>query len=199
NVVFLTNVVDSLSSGNKCAGFTGSYESFSFSFTDLLPRRPHSHPIRSKRWYVIKTAHGGNGNFCSFVYIKSSRLLFLLTSTGCPIRWVLYAGKCYFFSAEEKTWNDSQEDCAQSNAYLAVVNNKAELMFLFNRTNHFEYFIGLTQQGSKGLWRWIDNRAYDPDILNIRSRIYDCAVLGLHLVTSAPCSVVNRWICEEKA
>ncbi|CAI5796781.1 C-type lectin domain-containing protein [Podarcis lilfordi] len=118
---------------------------------------------------------------------------------GCPIRWVLYAGKCYFFSAEEKTWNDSQEDCAQSNAHLAVVNNKAELMFLFNRTNHFEYFIGLTQQGSKGLWRWIDNRAYDPDVLNIRSRIYDCAVLGLHLVTSAPCSVVNRWICEEKA
>ncbi|XP_060124831.1 C-type lectin domain family 5 member A isoform X2 [Zootoca vivipara] len=113
---------------------------------------------------------------------------------GCPIRWVLYAGKCYFFSAQEKTWDESQENCAQSNSHLAVVNNKAELMFLLNRTNHLEYFIGLTQQGSKGPWRWIDNTA-----LNVKSRIYDCAVLGLHMVTSAPCSVVNRWICEEKA
>ncbi|XP_033029291.1 C-type lectin domain family 5 member A-like [Lacerta agilis] len=127
----------------------------------------------------------------------------VLTPTGvkvdCPIRWVLYAGKCYFFSAQEKRWDESQENCAQLNSHLVVVNNKAELMFLLNRTNHFEYFIGLTQQGSKGSWRWIDNTAYDPDVLNIKSRIDDCAVLGLHMVTSAPCSVVNRWICEEKA
>ncbi|KAH0628525.1 hypothetical protein JD844_009835, partial [Phrynosoma platyrhinos] len=46
---------------------------------------------------------------------------------GCSIRWVPFEGKCYYFSAVEKTWDESQEDCALYNSHLAVVNNNAEL------------------------------------------------------------------------
>ncbi|XP_042303632.1 C-type lectin domain family 5 member A-like [Sceloporus undulatus] len=47
---------------------------------------------------------------------------------GCSIRWVPFRGKCYYFSAVEKTWDESQEDCALYNSHLAVVNNYEELV-----------------------------------------------------------------------
>ncbi|XP_061491057.1 C-type lectin domain family 5 member A-like isoform X2 [Rhineura floridana] len=119
--------------------------------------------------------------------------------TVCSTRWVPYDGKCYFFSALEKTWDESKKDCAQSNSHLAVVNSKTELMFLLNMTKSAEYFIGLTQRDPKGSWRWIDNTKFEPDLFNIQHKLFDCAVVGLDIVSSMSCSAANRWICEEKA
>nr|XP_008114858.1 PREDICTED: DBH-like monooxygenase protein 2 [Anolis carolinensis] len=44
-----------------------------------------------------------------------------------PIRWVPFDGKCYYFSAAENTWDESQQECARSNSHLAVINNNTEL------------------------------------------------------------------------
>uniref|UniRef100_A0A8C5SHX2 Uncharacterized protein n=1 Tax=Laticauda laticaudata TaxID=8630 RepID=A0A8C5SHX2_LATLA len=56
-----------------------------------------------------------------FVFISSFSL-------GCPLRRTLYEGKCYYFSTLQKTWVESQKECAQLNSHLAIINNKAELV-----------------------------------------------------------------------
>ncbi|XP_044274860.1 C-type lectin domain family 5 member A-like [Varanus komodoensis] len=117
--------------------------------------------------------------------------------TRCSIRWVLYEGNCYYFSALEKTWDESQADCAQANAHLAVVNSRAELMFLMNGTKNGNYFLGLTWQHSKGQWRWVDNTKFNPNIFNIQRTAFDCALIGFDSLGDRSCSVPSRWICEE--
>ncbi|XP_053150213.1 C-type lectin domain family 5 member A-like [Hemicordylus capensis] len=114
----------------------------------------------------------------------------------CSRSWILFEGKCYFFSTFEKTWDASKKDCAQSNSRLAIVKSKAELMFLQTRTQHENYFIGLTQSGSVGGWKWIDNTELNPDIFNIPYKGFPCAVVGLSSTGTASCSVPHRWICE---
>ncbi|XP_063152746.1 C-type lectin domain family 5 member A-like [Candoia aspera] len=118
--------------------------------------------------------------------------------TSCPIRWTLYEGKCYHFSNLDKTWDESQKECAQSNSHLAIINNKAELSFLNSRTRNADYFIGLRKRNSNGQWRWIDNTMFDFGIFNIQDKTNDCAAIGLDSTVSRSCSELNRWICEEK-
>uniref|UniRef100_A0A670YTY7 C-type lectin domain-containing protein n=1 Tax=Pseudonaja textilis TaxID=8673 RepID=A0A670YTY7_PSETE len=42
--------------------------------------------------------------------------------------WTLYEGKCYYFSTLQKTWVESQKECARLNSHLAIISNKAELV-----------------------------------------------------------------------
>ncbi|KAJ7335442.1 hypothetical protein JRQ81_013383 [Phrynocephalus forsythii] len=116
---------------------------------------------------------------------------------SCHFGWDLFEGKCYFFSGIEKTWDESGENCAKSNSHLAVINNRAELMFLMRRTRSVYYFIGLTKIGSGEEWKWIDNTMYDPDIFHMSVTDFDCAVVGMNVVSSTSCSVTNYWVCEE--
>lgn len=81
----------------------------------------------AKGWSVVKTALRAGG-FCPFLHTKSNCLIFLLSFTGCPIAWAHFEGKCYFFSAQEKSWHNSRNDCTQSNADLAIVNSNEELV-----------------------------------------------------------------------
>ncbi|XP_062984553.1 C-type lectin domain family 5 member A-like [Elgaria multicarinata webbii] len=117
--------------------------------------------------------------------------------TSCPVRWILYEGNCYYFSALEKMWDDSQKDCAQLNSHLAVVNSKHELMFLMNETEKGSYFLGLTQRDVRGQWRWIDNTEFDPNIFLIQDATFNCALIGFNSIGSRSCVVPSRWICEE--
>ncbi|XP_060616839.2 C-type lectin domain family 5 member A-like [Anolis sagrei] len=113
----------------------------------------------------------------------------------CSIRWVPFDGKCYYFSAVEKTWDESKQDCAQSNSHLAIINNNAERIFLQNKTQNAHYFLGLTH---KGQWTWMDNTKFDPNIFKIfHMENSDCALVGFKRFSSQSCSVSSRWICEE--
>ncbi|XP_066472681.1 C-type lectin domain family 5 member A-like isoform X2 [Tiliqua scincoides] len=116
---------------------------------------------------------------------------------GCPIAWAHFEGKCYFFSAQEKSWHNSRNDCTQSNADLAIVNSNEELTFLKTRTENADYFVGLTK--TSGMWKWIDNTDLDQNIFSITNRDNDCAVVGLSTTGTVPCSVPTRWICEKNA
>uniref|UniRef100_A0A8D0L3A2 C-type lectin domain containing 5A n=1 Tax=Sphenodon punctatus TaxID=8508 RepID=A0A8D0L3A2_SPHPU len=77
----------------------------------------------------------------------------------CPILWTFYKGRCYFFSAQQKTWADSRKHCVDSGSDLVIINSREELAFLFNHTQNEVYFIGLTDQDAEGKWKWIDNTA----------------------------------------
>uniref|UniRef100_A0A2D4JQY9 C-type lectin domain-containing protein n=1 Tax=Micrurus lemniscatus lemniscatus TaxID=129467 RepID=A0A2D4JQY9_MICLE len=115
--------------------------------------------------------------------------------TSCLLRWTLYEGNCYHFSTLQKTWDESQKECAQLNSHLAIVSNKAELAFLNSKTQIADYFIGL--RNSNGQWKWVDNTKFDPGLFKIQDETNDCATIGLNSSISRSCSELNRFVCEE--
>nr|XP_020853775.1 C-type lectin domain family 5 member A isoform X4 [Phascolarctos cinereus] len=54
--------------------------------------------------------------------------------TGCPIRWDLYKGRCYFFSTNEENWNNSHVRCSNEGATLAIINNTEEQLYKLRAT-----------------------------------------------------------------
>ncbi|KAJ8246520.1 hypothetical protein COCON_G00234920 [Conger conger] len=44
----------------------------------------------------------------------------------CPQDWELFSSKCYYFSTEEKSWEDSRSDCLRQGADLVVITSEEE-------------------------------------------------------------------------
>ncbi|KAM8980631.1 C-type lectin domain family 5 member A isoform 3-T5 [Sarcophilus harrisii] len=117
----------------------------------------------------------------------------------CPIRWDLYKGRCYFFSTNERNWEDSRNQCTNEGATLAVINNKEEQKFLQERAGTEIYFMGLRYQISLGSWQWIDGSEFMINHLKA-SPNFDCGTIGLDPdVEMASCKTPHRWICEKRA
>uniref|UniRef100_A0A2D4JQY1 C-type lectin domain-containing protein n=1 Tax=Micrurus lemniscatus lemniscatus TaxID=129467 RepID=A0A2D4JQY1_MICLE len=131
---------------------------------------------------------------CEFSYLVCTEAISSF-SLGCLLRWTLYEGNCYHFSTLQKTWDESQKECAQLNSHLAIVSNKAELAFLNSKTQIADYFIGL--RNSNGQWKWVDNTKFDPGLFKIQDETNDCATIGLNSSISRSCSELNRFVCEE--
>uniref|UniRef100_A0A4X2LDL7 C-type lectin domain-containing protein n=1 Tax=Vombatus ursinus TaxID=29139 RepID=A0A4X2LDL7_VOMUR len=118
--------------------------------------------------------------------------------TGCPIRWDLFEGRCYFFSTNEENWNNSQSRCLNEGATLAVINNKEELKFLQDRAGFEVYFIGLRYQHSQKRWKWISDSGFTFNFTNYIPN-FDCVTIGLSLPDKSSCEISRRWICEKRA
>ncbi|XP_074123813.1 C-type lectin domain family 5 member A isoform X3 [Sminthopsis crassicaudata] len=118
---------------------------------------------------------------------------------GCPIRWDLYKGRCYFFSTSEANWEDSKNQCMYEGATLAVINNREEQRFLHDRAGVEIYFIGLRYQISLKSWQWIDDSDFMINHLKDMPN-FDCGTIGLEPdVGMASCETPHRWICERIA
>ncbi|XP_039598345.1 CD209 antigen-like protein B, partial [Polypterus senegalus] len=80
----------------------------------------------------------------------------------CPNDWVLFNSKCYFFSTDKLTWQQSQKQCKKIRGNLVIVENELEQTFLNNRINTNEcedkvYWIGLNDQKTEGEFVWVGN------------------------------------------
>nr|XP_020853774.1 C-type lectin domain family 5 member A isoform X3 [Phascolarctos cinereus] len=121
------------------------------------------------------------------------------STTGCPIRWDLYKGRCYFFSTNEENWNNSHVRCSNEGATLAIINNTEEQKFLQERAGLEVYFIGLRYQHSQKRWKWIDGSGFQVNFTNYVPH-FDCATVGLSpTMDKSSCEISHRWICEKKA
>ncbi|XP_073451670.1 uncharacterized protein [Aquarana catesbeiana] len=49
----------------------------------------------------------------------------------CMDDWVLYRGKCYYFSDQIHTWKNSQNFCKSNNSSLAIIDNEKEMITRF--------------------------------------------------------------------
>ncbi|KAM4035125.1 killer cell lectin-like receptor subfamily B member 1C isoform 3-T3 [Anomaloglossus baeobatrachus] len=49
-------------------------------------------------------------------------------SAPCEDDWMWHRGKCYYFSTESDTWNNSEKFCNSHGATLAIIDNKEELI-----------------------------------------------------------------------
>ncbi|XP_072333768.1 CD209 antigen-like protein C [Scyliorhinus torazame] len=81
-----------------------------------------------------------------------------LSESRCPRGWKVHNQKCYFFSTDERNWDNAKQECESSNSHLIIINAPEEQTF-FNKTvkdKKENYWIGLTDRAEEGKWKWVD-------------------------------------------
>lgn len=87
------------------------------------------------------------------------------TDVQCMDDWILYRGKCYYFSDKIDTWTDSQNFCNLNNSSLAIIDNEKELNFLNLLKSN--YWIGLSRTQDDSGWVWTNGTFYSETLFNI--------------------------------
>ncbi|KAL2079243.1 hypothetical protein ACEWY4_024987 [Coilia grayii] len=80
--------------------------------------------------------------------------------TGCAFSWKYASGKCFLFSSEKSTWNQSRDTCQAEGGHLAIVDTDDKWNLLKRNIPGDKtafYWIGLTDLEQEGQWRWVNN------------------------------------------
>nr|XP_020728574.1 C-type lectin domain family 4 member F [Odocoileus virginianus texanus] len=132
-----------------------------------------------------------------------NQLLHLITKD-----WKSYNGNLYYFSSAKKTWQEAEQFCVSHGAHLASVTSEEEQAFLIQFTGSVYYWIGLTDRGTEGRWRWTDDTPFDhagsrafwdqnqPDNWpHGIERSEDCVQVQRKW-NDISCSALCNWICK---
>nr|XP_020656400.1 killer cell lectin-like receptor subfamily F member 1 isoform X1 [Pogona vitticeps] len=115
----------------------------------------------------------------------------------CPKEWVLYQGRCLFFSREKRKWEESRNDCESKAARLLILEPPTVLDPLPGFLYSSDYWIGLHMiQSQKGQsWVWVDgsSSSWTPVYY------YNCAALVKGRLEDKSCSSRSQYICEKAA
>ncbi|XP_065454480.1 C-type lectin domain family 4 member F-like isoform X4 [Chrysemys picta bellii] len=127
--------------------------------------------------------------------------------------WTFYGGNLYYFSQRRKSWDEAEQFCASQDSHLTSVSSQAEQEFLSRETQGEAHWIGLTDLGTEGSWRWVDGTEYRADV----SRGFwarnqpdnwhqgtgggeDCVHIhpfNRNLWNDVNCTLPFRWICKQ--
>ncbi|XP_066566128.1 C-type lectin domain family 4 member F [Amia ocellicauda] len=133
----------------------------------------------------------------------------------CPEGWETSDGKCYFFSTDEKNWDESRDDCVRRGGHLAIIRTRQEQTFIKTQINGFmnvgknKYWIGLTDAAAEGVWRWVDNTPLgkfriwaqnEPDDWRGENTSgEDCVTIEHEQWYDASCEHLLKRVCETRA
>ncbi|XP_072259111.1 C-type lectin domain family 4 member G-like [Pyxicephalus adspersus] len=122
----------------------------------------------------------------------------------CPSGWVLIRSKCYYFQEKAETWERSHQDCAERNAILLVLNDRAELDSLLPRIGRERFWLGLRRNSSNiDEWLWADGSAltfsaWNEGEPNNDKNVEHCAEIlgGQRSMNDRDCDNKIGYICE---
>ncbi|XP_034561241.1 CD209 antigen-like protein C [Notolabrus celidotus] len=141
------------------------------------------------------------------VFAEMTKELTKLQKRTCPPGWKTFHCSCYLFSTQEKSWEESRQDCRARGADLVVIESLEEQKFLSSNIKAHSW-IGLSDRDNEGTWKWTDGtllaKAYwwsgQPD--NVREE--DCGQARINLNEEGNwndlrCELSCSWICEKLA
>ncbi|XP_058241003.1 CD209 antigen-like protein C [Hemibagrus wyckioides] len=120
--------------------------------------------------------------------------------------WIYFNSNIYYISDEEKTWNESRQDCRQREADLVIINSTEEQKFIAKQLDWRRAWIGLTDRDTEGVWKWVDNTPlttayWDEGQPNNEHNQEDCAeIMGFPETkpwNDRNCSDSKLWVCEK--
>uniref|UniRef100_A0AAZ1WW91 C-type lectin domain-containing protein n=1 Tax=Oreochromis aureus TaxID=47969 RepID=A0AAZ1WW91_OREAU len=120
----------------------------------------------------------------------------------CEDGWEQHGGKCYYFSTNSSSWNESRTECRTKGGDLRFLQTKTE-----------KFWIGLTDSAEEGRWLWVDGSPLNESLtfwFDGEPNSYpvedpdgeDCAMMGhweIMLWFDNSCKRTFRSICEKAA
>ncbi|XP_072281273.1 C-type lectin domain family 2 member B-like isoform X2 [Pyxicephalus adspersus] len=139
---------------------------------------------------IILTANSGHKEDLPTVIMKTEH-------AQCPEDWILFRNKCYYFSEEMATWNNSQMFCKRHNSSLAVIDDINELKFL-NLFRANKYWIGLTSAENDSSWVWTNGALYLQTMFQITKNTNELehAFINGNGIKSERGKFEKKWICS---
>uniref|UniRef100_A0A8C5JTJ0 C-type lectin domain-containing protein n=1 Tax=Junco hyemalis TaxID=40217 RepID=A0A8C5JTJ0_JUNHY len=126
----------------------------------------------------------------------------------CPPGWQLHRGRCYFFSEEARSWEDSQKNCLARKSQLLVFEDEIEMVSLAAVTGLSQTFLQEKMAWMSGVH--MDNQepqqgkdlSLSAQELAPKSTEADknCAVYRRkNLIQADNCQTLKEWICKKDA
>ncbi|OCT71514.1 CD209 antigen-like protein A [Xenopus laevis] len=117
----------------------------------------------------------------------------------CPLNWMEFNEKCYYFSDSRSSWASSMDNCKNMKADIISMEDPKEEEFISGQVNmksgHF--WIGLIKRNS--VWYWKTDEKFKTSIQVLKgSREQNCTTFGKE-ISAESCSNPNKWICEKNA
>uniref|UniRef100_A0A8C5DPY1 C-type lectin domain-containing protein n=1 Tax=Gouania willdenowi TaxID=441366 RepID=A0A8C5DPY1_GOUWI len=87
------------------------------------------------------------------------------TCFRCDRGWKLNKRKCYYFSKDRLSWNESKVMCMNQSGNLVKITSKDEQVQKHTKMkeNEDKFWIGLTDAAKEGEWRWVDGSKLNED------------------------------------
>ncbi|KAM6180323.1 C-type lectin domain family 4 member F [Erethizon dorsatum] len=125
--------------------------------------------------------------------------------------WKVFGGNLYYFSHVKKSWHEAEKFCVSQGAHLTSVTSQEEQAFLVQFTSASYHWIGLTDRGTEGSWRWTDGTPFS----NAQSRGFwdknqpdnwqhgsgeteDCVHIQKKW-NDIHCNAFYHWVCKKSA
>uniref|UniRef100_A0A6Q2X1E4 C-type lectin domain-containing protein n=1 Tax=Esox lucius TaxID=8010 RepID=A0A6Q2X1E4_ESOLU len=120
--------------------------------------------------------------------------------------WRYFESSLYFLSTEQKTWDESRQDCQNREADLVIINSEEEQRFLYKL--NMRVWIGLTDKDEERTWKWVDGTVLttgywgsgQPDNSGSHEDCAEIFIWGkkpLESWNDLNCETKLNWICEK--
>ncbi|KAM3932459.1 uncharacterized protein RB166_005536 [Leptodactylus fuscus] len=133
------------------------------------------------------------GVLLGFMLPRGSVKEFSPAGPPCEDSWIWVRGRCYYFSDDRNTWNESLEFCTTHGSTLAILLDQETEETIKRYRENVNYWIGLSMN-NEDRWMWVNGSPYDGSIENPNIHLLRCAYLNSHLGALA-CSTRRQWIC----